>query len=344
MIAMNEGALSDSVWLLLGEAQIYFHKPQIAVFYQFLTLNFVLWCLYILYKLVIFQRRQLGKEQQQEENLSLDSAAHHSTSIHMEEQEEEEDIEDNVAVRGALRRKREDGDKVDTSSSAMERAEDKKKAMNGTFWSREHTAQHIKQFCLELDLKRIVLLYLLGIFILCVTGAVVFVVGRDEQLLVDSVELVELDRLRPDIHHSRSAVFGLLADRPVSQLKTFVSSLRRTGSTCRIFIVTNDPEPYIELASQYHANLVRFQPGLLTRLGQLQYSGLRFFIYKKTLEMDTLEQITHVMVADVADVFFQRDPFQMFDHFNIEAGLLTFYEESRNRMALPGKFFLNLFV
>lgn len=180
--------------------------------------------------------------------------------------------------------------------------------------------------------------YFLGIFIVCLMGSIFHSIASSEHRLLESMDVLELDTENPKVHQSDTAVFGLLSGLPDRHLELFAWTLRRTGSTSRVFIITDAPDRYMTVAKLYDVNLVHFQPGILTKFKHLHYSGLRFFIYKKLLELNALNKITHIMLADVSDAFFQRDPFLMFEDFNIKAGLLTFLEERSNRLTHPSMY------
>ena len=150
---------------------------------------------------------------------------------------------------------------------------------------------------------------------------------------------------------SRTLIMGLASRMPLAQIKPFFLSLEKAGYAGDVCLFINDLErEALDFLRDRRVNLVPFQRAYLrpkwSRLADLLIPFLkpaqrqrlreqfaltflhpytaRFVCYQPYLAA-CRPAYDHVMLADIRDIFFQRDPFA----FAIPDGLSVFMEDAR---------------
>ena len=148
----------------------------------------------------------------------------------------------------------------------------------------------------------------------------------------------------PRTSPQRVAVFGMYTTAPPPQLQRFLRTLRGTGCEADVFIVTDTAEAYLPTLAEFSSKegggafAVELAFGPVTRWDGIAASSVRFSAYRHMLqEWGLSEKYDAVMFADVTDVVFQRDPFDIIrtEAGGFKPGLHAFLENERNTMEYP---------
>jgi hypothetical protein len=149
----------------------------------------------------------------------------------------------------------------------------------------------------------------------------------------------------------KTLILGTIAGMSLDQIKPFFLSLEKVGHRGDLCVLVSDVDcPTLKFLQARHINLVPFQNAYLDpaswlarfsrmflarqpqlrlkeqfALSYLHRQCARYFYYRSYLA-NCGSNYDHVMLADIRDILFQRDPFD----FNIPDGLSVFMED-------PGK-------
>lgn len=139
-------------------------------------------------------------------------------------------------------------------------------------------------------------------------------------------QLQYLDRVNqcPPLSPDRHLVMGLAQNMPVSAVRRFAGSLRRTGSLADIVLFYEDgihgitPE-LLAVAKEFNILIYVYQTSYHPLYA---YSSTRFVLYEEFLNGQiypcrSYKDYDAVFVGDTRDLFFQRDPFTILSRYRV---------------------------
>ena len=140
-----------------------------------------------------------------------------------------------------------------------------------------------------------------------------FVLGHHRSIDRISAILRELESTSPKATHSTShgsrldiIVSIATGYSDVGAYRQFISTLRRTGATCPVFLGISDGSEYEPVKRYLLANSVNYFIVPPITPGNKVVNGYRFAQYREWLRR---LDFRHALIMDFRDAFFQRDPF-----------------------------------
>lgn len=109
----------------------------------------------------------------------------------------------------------------------------------------------------------------------------------------------------------------------VDEYRPFISSLRRTGATCPVFIGITDGPEYESVRTYLLDNAVNYFPVPPITPGHKVVNGYRFEQYRQWLDGIPFR---YALIIDLRDAYFQRDPFLRADDFMHDSDLYLMSE------------------
>lgn len=101
-------------------------------------------------------------------------------------------------------------------------------------------------------------------------------------------------------------ILGLAAGYHYGDVRPFLVSLKRAGYTGGTVLFVSDTTRDTDRMRAHGATVIPFKrPGCLA---DVPYNGLRYFLYRDYLRA-TARSCSRILLSDVRDVVFQRDPF-----------------------------------
>lgn len=122
--------------------------------------------------------------------------------------------------------------------------------------------------------------------------------------------------------------FSLTDTAAMDGVKRFVATLRGSGSQAAVIVfVVNAPPGLRGALSKFRAAIVEYEPGVLATTQLFSSSSVRFWLYNRFMSRYGAF-FDFVMISDVSDVVFQKNPFESISTSSAAPLILAALEET----------------
>lgn len=125
---------------------------------------------------------------------------------------------------------------------------------------------------------------------------------------------------------ANTLILGLAAGYHYGDVRPFLVSLERTGYTGETVLFVSGTTRGLDRMRGHRARIIKIKRP--AKLENVPYNGLRYFLYRDYLE-SVSQNYGRILISDVRDVIFQRDPFT----YPWPAGLNATLEDRRVTVA-----------